>query len=380
MPDTIAVSGCLASMTHDEFADLVRSRGDQYSATVSRAVTVLVLGEEELPFAANARPSHKLQQARALQRSGHSIRIVSESEFLGREMAEAAGGVRRLYTLAEACRLLGISGRLLRGWICSGLIVPTTTEVGPAFDFRELSRARWLLHLLNSGVPGRRIERALAQVRQWSTSADELLQRLRQCPHRGGRLILDDAQGESLEPTGQRLLPFDEDDLGKTTSAAEEGIALPLRSECELDFLRALQLESEGELEAAARLYRSLLDREGLQPELCFNLANVLRAQGRIEAAIERYFQAAELDPEDPAIWNNLGCTLADAGRHREAIDALQRALHLDPDAVEVHYSLADVLDEAGDATRARSHWRRFLEAVPSGPYADYARRRLQDE
>ena len=58
----------------------------------------------------------------------------------------------------------------------------------------------------------------------------------------------------------------------------------------------AQQFEDAGEIEIAARVYRSLSLAFGPNAEVCFRLGELLYLVGQYEAARERYYMAVELD------------------------------------------------------------------------------------
>ena len=67
--NTYALTGTLDSITRSEAIDLITTKGEQYSATVARRVTHLVVGKD---------PSQaKLDKAKSL-----NITILNEKEFL----------------------------------------------------------------------------------------------------------------------------------------------------------------------------------------------------------------------------------------------------------------------------------------------------------
>src|SRR5262245_1145481 len=97
----VAFTGRLASMTRKEAVHLVNAYGGAFAPSVSRRTSVLVVGQEGWPLRKDGRLSSKLQSARALQRAGAAILILSEEELLLRlGLDQRCEGVRRLYPLA----------------------------------------------------------------------------------------------------------------------------------------------------------------------------------------------------------------------------------------------------------------------------------------
>jgi tetratricopeptide (TPR) repeat protein len=255
----------------------------------------------------------------------------------------------------------------------AGLVQPVETVAGLAcFDFRQVAAARSLLALLRSGVSVTRVGRSLRQLRDWLPEADQSLDWLVRLSAAGPRIVVRTPEGHLLEPTGQRLLEFEPvpevSTLPLTTAAAEDDL-----------FEQALRFEQRRQYAQAATLYRKLLQLEGPDPDLCFNLANVLYAMGQTQAAVERLRQTVELDPQYADAWNNLGAMLTETGELTAAIEALERALELDPLYADAHFGLADALEISGRHDKAQTHWQAYLKLETTGPWADYARQRLAE-
>jgi tetratricopeptide (TPR) repeat protein len=143
---------------------------------------------------------------------------------------------------------------------------------------------------------------------------------------------------------------------------------------------RASHLEDEGELEAAADMYRAAMAAGGPNAEICFTLAELLYRLGDTTAARERYFMTIELDEEYVEARANLGCVLAELGQRELAVAAFEGALTFHDEYPDVHYHLARTLDDLGRRDEADLHWRAFLKLSPESPWAATARRRLDEQ
>ncbi len=106
-------------------------------------------------------------------------------------------------------------------------------------------------------------------------------------------------------------------------------------------FQQAANLHQQGQLPAAAALYREILqDEPAFTPAL--NMLGILTAQnGQPEAAIEFFNTAIRLSPADPAPLENLGRTLAELRRFTDAAASYKRALAINPDSFPALYGLA---------------------------------------
>jgi thioredoxin-like negative regulator of GroEL len=155
------------------------------------------------------------------------------------------------------------------------------------------------------------------------------------------------------------------------TCYATERSEARTRNRRQIEFLRNL-VGAE-----TAKVYRTLLLKEGPDAEVCFNLANVLHGLGETQAAIERLHEAVTIDPQFSDAWNNLGNLLADKNCLDEALDAFLQAVMVEPDYADAHFGLAHVLEQVGRRDEARVHWHAYLQNKQSGEYAEYARSRL---
>lgn len=110
-----------------------------------------------------------------------------------------------------------------------------------------------------------------------------------------------------------------------------------------------------------------------------FHLADVLYRAGKVEAAIERYHCAIEFAPDFIEAWTQLGCLQTERGYWLPAEEALLTAISIhdsNPDAL-LHY--AQLLEQMKRNSEALDWWRKYLQYDSRGPWADYARRRLEE-
>src|SRR5207302_1946966 len=125
------------------------------------------------------------------------------------------------------------------------------------------------------------------------------------------------------------------------------------------------QMQDEGQLAAAAEMYRAALAAGGPSAEICFLLAELLYQLGDVTAARERYYMAIELDEDYVEARANLGCVLAETGQLDLAVAAFTGALAYHGDYADVHYHLARTLDELGREDEAERHWRECVGLAP---------------
>jgi tetratricopeptide (TPR) repeat protein len=262
-----------------------------------------------------------------------------------------------------------VSVAVIRRWHRRGLIVPVR-EVRrlPYFDFQEVATARRLAELLAAGVSPRAIEKQLAALARFFPGVARPLVQLSVIVQ-GKKILL--RQGDGLiEPGGQLRFDFDAWE-GEPTSPQ----AVPTSAE-QMSRLAA-ELEEDGQLAAAAEMYRAAMAAAGPKAEICFQVAELLYRQGDLGGARERYYMAVELDEDYVEARANLGCVLAETGQRELAVAAFEGALRYHPDYADVRYHLARTLDEMGERERAEEHWRIFLAQAADSPWAEEAQNRL---
>ncbi len=391
--ERVAFTGTLASMTHRQAMDLVEQHGGSAGQHVSHQTTLLVVGEEGWPLEADGRISVKLEQARQLHDKGEPVRILSESEWLTLlEVEPRERKLQQLYTPAMLSQLLNISVHEIRRWERDGLIRAVKKVYRlPYFDFQEVTGARRLSELAQSGVSLDELAAGLERLRSILPDVDRPLAQL-EVLSRGKRFLYRDATGLVEPSSGQRVFDFepppppcpDDDEVATipmrlAVEAAASGDPVN-RHEWKADewFREGCRLAEENEIDAAIEAFRLALIDEPLNPAHHFHLADVLYREGRPEAAIERYYMTVELDHNFLEAWTQLGCLLAETGRTPAAQEAFRVALDLHPDYPDAHFHLAELLERSGQRDEAATHWRRYLDFDQRGPWADIARQRLE--
>lgn len=384
----VAFTGTLASMTHRQAQQVVEEHGGAPTEHVSRATTLLVVGEEGWPLEADGRPSVKLLAAQRLRAEGAELRIVNESDWLGFVgLDDRRSQLEQVCTPAMLSQWLGVPVQQIRRWDRLGLIrAVRRVHRLPYFDLREVASAQRLAGLLASGVPVDKVRDSLYRLKQivgdrWS-ALDQL-----ELLSRGGELAFRDWSGRLKTVRGQRLIDFEPcldqspgDGSGDATmSAAAPDVQPPDRERWEHAdwFEEGQRLALEGDLDAAREALRMSLMLNHDAPEVQFQLAEVLYRLGHDRAALERFYVAVELDREYLDAWTQIGCLHAGLGDNQAAIDAFLIALDLQHDAADIHYHKAEVHRQQGEADLARVHYERYLTLNQRGPWADLARERL---
>ncbi len=385
----VAFVGKLAGMTQREATKRLR----QYGAVVVDAMDaadLIVVGEDDLPlrYETGQRVLRDLLDAPSREKAeAGRLQVITETQLWQRlGVVEDDRDVRRLYTAGMLAGFLDVPIAIVRRWRRRGLIQPVY-EVRRLeyYDFQEVAAARRLAELLAAGVPPKRIENQLADLRRILPGVERPLAQLSVIVE-GKDILL--RQGDGLiDAGGQMRFDFDVAEkqsislrmsTPKSVVPFTQVVSEDPASATPDDLLQwAAQLEDEERLEEAEEAYRAALSAGGPKPEVCFQLADVLYRQGELPAARERYYMAVELDEEYVEARANLGCVLRELGQKELAIAAFEGALKHHGDYPDAHFHLARLLFEASRFDEADPHWQAFLQLSPDSPWAEEARRRL---
>ncbi len=387
----VAFTGTLASMTHRQAQDLAEEHGGTAMQHVSRQTTMLVIGEEGWPLDPDGQPSQKLRQVQDLRNQGFDIKLVKESDWLGLlGLSEETDQIQRLYTPAMLSKLLNVPVGKIRSWERLGLIRAVRKVYRlPYFDFCEVTGARRLMELLESGISRQKLQESLENLQDIWPDIKRPLGQLEVLVDGGHVLYRDDAG--LIEPVSrQRYFDFDQASGGCQPSGSDEGSTLAFddfstnqtdtASWTTTEWLSAGQQAADaGDLEQAVQAFRLCLLESPHDPELHFHLAEALYRQGQLDASTERFYAAVECDHQYIEAWTQLGCVLEERGRSEEALSAFGVALEFHPEYPDAHRHIAALLDTLGQPDEARLHWQTYLQYDQRGPWADEARQRLSE-
>jgi tetratricopeptide (TPR) repeat protein len=131
-------------------------------------------------------------------------------------------------------------------------------------------------------------------------------------------------------------------------------------------FKRGSVYQTENELEAALRDFRSAsdLDPSSLRP--LESLGDVNVALGRHERAVDRYEAFNLLDDRNARVQYKLGLARYRVGRLNDAVAPLQQALAIDPAMGETYYVLGLVQRELGQLPAARKSLEEAARRAPA--------------
>lgn len=389
--ERVTFTGTLASMTHAEAARLVEENGGEATDYVSRQLTMIVIGEEGWPLEDNGQPSVKLQQVERWILAGADIQILNESQWLTLlGLNDHREEVHRLYTPAMLSSILKISVHVIRGWERSGLIRPVRkVHRLPYFDFREVSSARRLIELLDSGIPRQEIERSLQRLPSVRRGDERPLEQLQILAHSLGVLVRDN-HGLVLPASGQRVFDFEslQSDVAKDTDADHPHsirIATIPGNVSDSDIkknrdwlIEGCRLYDAGKVKDALEAFRLAAMSSPNSSDAHFQLGECLYRLGNSEGALERYYAAVEHDHDFLEAWTQIGCLHNELGDLSSARTAFEVALTILPEYPDAHYHLAETLNQIGDTNSARQHWEEYLKHDHRGPWAEIAKQRIE--
>jgi tetratricopeptide (TPR) repeat protein len=345
----VAFTGRLASMKRAAaFAEVVRQGGTP-RPRVTKATSVLIVGELGWPLFCDGRLSNSITQAKI-----YRVPITSERQFLAWLGQGLPDGQTKSYTKDQLAALSKVPPELIEQLDMFGLIEPRADRYG----FRDLAAARQIAALLASGVRLSVITQSLSEIRQWLPDAG--LANLRLFPESSDSLLVEQLHGRT-DTKGQFVLAM-EKPFGDPDSLFQE----------------AQEAEETEDHASAERLYGLVVKIDPNDCVAAFNLANVLRAQGKLIEAEAAYRSALKRAPDFAEAWYNLADLLDDQRRGHEAVRCLEKAIQADPDYTDAVFNLALLLQRLDRSKEAATQWKRYLELDRASPWAARAKRALK--
>jgi tetratricopeptide (TPR) repeat protein len=346
---SVAFTGRLASMKREEAFLLVRRNGGRPRRGLTKKTDVLVVGELGWPLLPDGKPSKSLSLAKS-----YGVAIASERRFLewiGRAVAEDQV---RTYSASQISSLSGLPPDAIEQLTVFGLLDCREQRYG----FRDLTAARQLAELLQSGVALSTITRSLHEIRKWLP--DAALSNLRLYPATSDAVLVEHMKGRT-DRTGQFVLP----------------VGAPREDPDEL-FEQAQSAEAAKDIETAQRLYRKVMRIDPSDPTAAFNLGNLLRSVGLKVEAEAAYRAATKADARFAEAWYNLADVLDDQNRPDKAAVCLQRALDADPEYADAIFNLGLLHQRNERHADAAVYWRRYLALDNGSSWAARAKRALK--
>jgi Flp pilus assembly protein TadD len=282
------------------------------------------------------------------------------------------------YTTEQVARIFRIPLERLRRLQREG-VLPATIADGRRryYSFQDLVAVRTYAGLVATGVDGRRVRAAVAQLRALLPEVTHPLSELRVCCDGDRIVVARTGEGRFDGESGQRLLEFEVEGLSQEVVARlEPAREAPRRADDW--FERACALEDAGDLDGAEQALARALDVDPHHVAAVVNLGNLRYRRGDVDGARRQYEQALAIAPDRAEGYYNVGFLLLDGGDPRAAVPLLHAALARDPEFPDAYYNLALAYERLGQLERARTLWQRCLELDPVGSYAEDAREGLR--
>jgi len=295
------------------------------------------------------------------------------------------GGVS-VYSLADTARILRVSPARLRYWERTALVQPSCDESGrPAFAFGDLVAVRSLLALIADGLSVRRIRLSVDGLRRHLPAEEQPLRALRSW---GPRQVVARHAGGLIQPDGQLVLDFGAASVQPPVEAlpagegapSEEGAPRPAPQNAWEWFERGCELDADpGTFAEAAAAYRRALALDPAFADAWCNLGTVHFNAGRRAEAQHCYEKTLQVERLHVEANFNLANLLEERGRRESALHHYKAAVCADPSFSDAHLNLALLYEKLDLHRTARDSWQRYLKLVPTGSWADLARKRLRE-
>ncbi len=166
-------------------------------------------------------------------------------------------------------------------------------------------------------------------------------------------------------------------------AAAAESLRLIIESHPDhweaLNELAAITLQN-GELKTAVELYGVVIDRRPHSAEPYYKRGNASNRLGRLQIALADYDRAVAIDPAHARAWCNRGAVLERLGRPADALDSYDRAIAQDPLDFLTHYNRGSALRELKRFDEALASYDRGIELKPDFVAAHITRGNVLEE
>lgn len=134
------------------------------------------------------------------------------------------------------------------------------------------------------------------------------------------------------------------------------------------EYVKAKKHLSQGEIEAAMKLYAGLSRKEPSASDPFVGLAACHTQLGNFQAAAAASEKALLMDPRAVAALIALGTARFYLGEANRAAESYRAALTLDSDCPDAHWGLVLACAELGEKDEARQHLERYKALVPGSP------------
>ncbi len=138
-------------------------------------------------------------------------------------------------------------------------------------------------------------------------------------------------------------------------------------------FEQGLAQHRAGQIAAAERLYRQVLERDASHEQASFLVAAIAIETDRSPEAVGILQRLIAAQPGNALYFTNLGEAHRRLGHYEEAASALVRAATLNPDLVQAHFNLGLVTRQLGELTAGIQAFERAAELKPESAQIQHA-------
>ena len=286
------------------------------------------------------------------------------------------------FSWREVAKIFDISEGRLRYWDSSAFISPTGHDGRRCcFTFQDLISIRSAMALLAGGVSLQKTRRIIEDLKDKLPRSSHPLDRLRIKSDANTIVIIEDGH-EFEADSGQLLMDFSVKSIKESIVAQlpSRAYAAPESRTAYEWYLEGCGLDDDEEcLGQAEEAYHRAIYLDPTLANAYTNLGNLRYRAGSVQDAKILYAKAIEVDRDQPEAHYNLGFLGFEDGDLDAAAECFRRAVELDATFADAHFNLAMTLFRLNQDDTARVHWKRYLALEPTGPWADIARRRLQE-
>ncbi|MDP9171403.1 MAG: tetratricopeptide repeat protein [Acidobacteriota bacterium] len=288
------------------------------------------------------------------------------------EAAEQSG-----YARGDVLRMLHVTERQLRAWEKQGFV-----QASDWFGFPDLLALKTLKKLREFDITPRRIQLALASLRERLKEFDRPLAQLRITAE--GKRIAVHVSGQKMDSiSGQLLFDFDSREIEKLRSFPKEApktvvVDSAREQQAEVWFQRGLMLEETGApVSEAAAAYRKAIEINPHASGALVNLGTIAFRMRKLKEAETFYSRAMAADPEYPLAHFNLGNLNDELGAVEEARKYYQAAIRLNPRYADAYFNLALLCERNNEILQAIGCWQNYLKLDSTSSWSKAARKQL---
>lgn len=134
----------------------------------------------------------------------------------------------------------------------------------------------------------------------------------------------------------------------------------------DLMFQKAVELQQNGALNEAEKIYRQILEVSPQNVNVWNMLGLIAQTKGLHDGAIDCFYQAIKGAPNHFPLYFNLAVSYSALGKYAEAIEAYKKVLLLQPDLVEAHYGLGKIYWQTGENDKAIDEFSMAKQYLPA--------------